>query len=59
MLDNGADLRNIQEMLGYASIFTTQHYTHVSHKERPQVYNNTYPTAQGCSGLIRDFTAIY
>ena len=42
MLDDGANLRDIQEMLGHASIFTTQHYTHVSRKELSQAYNNAY-----------------
>jgi integrase/recombinase XerD len=52
MLDNGADFRHIQEMLGHASILTTQLYTHVSRKKLTQVYNDTHPSAQGGSGLF-------
>jgi integrase/recombinase XerD len=52
MLDNGADLRHIQEMLGDASILTTQIYTHVSRKKLTQVYNDTNPLAQKNSGLF-------
>ena len=52
MLDNGAGLRHIQEMLGHASILTTQLYTHVSRKKLSQVYQDTHPSARGGSGLF-------
>ena len=46
MLDNGADLRHIQEMLRHASTLTTQIYTYISRKKLSQVYNDTHPSAQ-------------
>jgi integrase/recombinase XerD len=52
MLDNGAKLRHIQEMLDHASILTTQLYTHVSRKKLPEVYNVTHPSAEMDSGLF-------
>lgn len=52
MLGNGADLRYIQEMLGHASILTTQLYTHVSRKKLSEVYENTHPSTEGGSGLF-------
>lgn len=46
LLNKGADLRTIQEMLGHTSIGTTQIYTHVTYTNMKNTYDSAFPRAK-------------
>jgi integrase/recombinase XerD len=56
LLEGGADLRSVQEMLGHADVATTERYTHVSDRHRRDAYFQAHPHARRRSDRAPDAT---
>jgi integrase/recombinase XerD len=52
LLEGGADLRSVQELLGHADLATTELYTHVSDRRRREAYFGAHPHARRTSGFV-------
>ncbi|MCL0088108.1 tyrosine-type recombinase/integrase, partial [Dehalococcoidia bacterium] len=53
MLDGGADLRVVQELLGHANLASTQIYTHVTHSQMRSRYLEAHPRSQNERRVVK------